>query len=86
METVTVPKKDWDTLVRGVADIRNALAGSEELGTTGLIQEVKEHRKVIDKYEAMKNQGKGIAITVGAIWIVLTVGIPIFFSWWFSKH
>lgn len=72
METVTVPKKDWDTMVSNVQEIKLALAGSKELDTTGLIHQVKIHDKIIQDYVATKNQGKGAAWILGLSWLGLT--------------
>lgn len=78
-------EKKLDRVIGEVAEIKRALVGNDELETTGIIQKVYAHDKVIEEFKAVKNQGKGVVITIGVIWAILTFGIPFLVSYWFNK-
>lgn len=80
-DNINIPRKDWNALVKGVADIRNVLIGSGEMGTTGLIHQVQNQQKIINEFEALRNKGRGALWTLGISW----VGLTAFFGWLFSK-
>ena len=77
-DTIEVPKKDYEALVKSVGRIELALLGDTEMKVEGLVQKVDRHGKYIRNDKRLKWIGAG-AITganVGFLaWIKAHLGL-----------
>lgn len=77
---ITIPKEDWQTLVKSVTRMEVLLAGSG-FGENGLVADLKTAKNDIQKIKDKDNQRKGVMWVLSILWLgIITIG-----GWIISK-